>query len=216
MLSLPTGGPAPHDRSPRARAAVARLAELLAGRRDQLVHDLWTVRAIFSSPGHLRRAGFHPTVLARALAAELERVGTQHEDPLDEAFWLLAEQPERLNHRVVDARAATALWRAQRNLKPSQQRACTRLFGVRSAVVGDRAASPATNLLLLAILAGSLQAHAASPRVLAVIEAFLPEGLPYHPRDELLELLLAQETRLRLDERASALDQPAPTGTPQR
>lgn len=208
MLPLPLGGPAPDDRTPRARAAVARLGELLAGRREQLVHDLWNVRAIFSTPGHLRRAGFHPSVLARALAAELQRVGTQHEDPLDEAFWLLAEQPERLNWRVVDARAAAALWRAQRQLLPSQQRACTRLFGLRSAVVGDRAQSPATNALLLGILAGSLSAHAGSPRLRAVIEAYLPDGAPFHARDEVEELLLPLEVKQRLDERADALDRP--------
>ncbi len=208
MFPLPNGGPAPDERSPRARAAVARVGELLAGRREQLVHDLWTVRSLFAMPGHLRRAGFHPSVLARALAAELQRVGAQHEDPLDEAFWLLAEQPERLNWRVVDARAAAALWCAQRRLLPSQQRACTRLFGLRSAVVGDRTQSPSTNALLLAILSGSLSAHAGSPRLRAVIEAYLPDGPTFQLRDEVLELLLPLEVKQRLDERADALDRP--------
>lgn len=208
MLPLPIGGPAPDERSPRARAAIERVRELLSGRREQLVHDLWTVRAVFASPGHLRRAGFHPSVLARALAAELQRVGTQHEDPLDEAFWLLTEQPERLNWRVVDARASAALWRARGRLLPSQQRACTRLFGLRSAVVGDRAQSPSTNALLLAILAGSLQAHAGSPRLRAVLDAYLPEGPQFHARDEVEQLLLPLEVKQRLDERADALDRP--------
>ena len=38
-------------------------------------------------------------------------MGTLHGDPLDEAFWLLAEQQRFLNHDVVDDRVVRTLER---------------------------------------------------------------------------------------------------------
>jgi len=183
------------------------LEELLADRREQLVHDAWTLRALFSTPGGpWRRAGFATRVLVRAASAEMDRLGTLHGDPLDEAFWLLAEQHLYLNHDVVDERVVRTLWRERDRLRPSQQRAAVRLLQIRGRNLAHPEGSPASNLLLIAALAGGMAAAEGSESLRSAIASRFPAGLPWVPRDEADCLLLRQEDRRRLDERALALD----------
>lgn len=204
---LPRGGPGPEDRSPAAKQALVVLGELLGDRREQLIHDAWTVRGVFgSAKGPWRRAGFTTRILVRAADAEMERVGALHADPLDEAFWLLCEQGRYLNHDVVEERAVRTLFRNMDQLRPSQQRAVHRLLQRRTANLAHTAGSPASNLLLLAILSGGMSAAEGSESLRTAIAARFPAGLPYVPRDEVDGLLLPQEARQRLDERALALD----------
>lgn len=206
-LGLPRGGPSPADRSPIVRRAIGVLEELLAGRREQLLHDAWTLRAVFGSPhGPWRRAGFAPRVLLRAAGAEMDRLGSLHCDPLDEAFWLLAHQKPLLNHAVVDARVVGVLFRDRDRLRPSQQRAALRLLQARSANLAHPQGSPVSNLLLLAVLAGGMAAAEGSSALRTTVENRFPGGLPFVPRDEIQTLLLHLEARRRLDERALALD----------
>ena len=204
---LPRGGPGPEDRSAGASQALRVLDELLADRREQLVHDAWTLRALFSTQGGpWRRAGFATRVLVRAASAEMERMGTLHGDPLDEAFWLLAEQHRYLNHDVVDERVVRTLWKERDRLRPSQQRAAVRLLQVRGNNLAHPQGSPASNLLLLAALAGGMAAAEGSESLRSAIAGRFPAGLPWLPRDEADCLLLPQDERRRLDERALALD----------
>ncbi|WP_373049555.1 hypothetical protein [Vulgatibacter sp.] len=210
---LPRGGPGPDDRSPAARQALQVLGELLADRRDQLVHDAWTLRSLFGSArGPWRRAGFATRVLVRAATAEMERMGTLHADPLDEAFWLLSEQQRYLNHDVVDERVVRTLWRERDRLRPSQQRAAVRLLQLRGHNLTHPRGSPASNLLLLAALAGGMSAAEGSESLRTAIAGRFPAGLPFVARDEADCLLLPQEARRRLDERALALDLAYRTG----
>src|SRR5690606_34776301 len=181
--------------------------ELLAGRREQLVHDAWVLRSLFCTQGGpWRRAGFATRVIVRAVSAEMDRLGTLHGDPLDEAFWILAEQRRLLNHEVVDTRVVRTLWRERDRLRPSQHRAALRLLHLRGRNLAHPQGSPASNLLLVAVLAGGIAAAEGSASLRAAIAGRFPAGLPYVPRDEAKSLLLPQEERRRLDERALALD----------
>lgn len=187
--------------------AIRVLEELLGDDREQLLHDAWTVRSLFCSPGGpWRRAGFATRVLVRALVAEIDRLGTLHVDPIDEAFWLLAEQHRYLNHDVVDERVVRVLFREHERLRPSQQRSVIRLLRARARSLGHPEGSPATNLLLLAVLAGSLAAGEASESLRNAIQARFPRGPSFAPRDEVEVLLLPHDIRRQLDERALALD----------
>ena len=210
---LPRGGPGPEARSPAARKALSVLDELLDGRREQLVHDAWTLRSLFcSSRGPWRRSGFATRVLVRAASAEMERMGTLHGDPLDEAFWLLAEQQRFLNHDVVDDRVVRTLFRERDRLRPSQQRAAVRLLQLRGHNLAHAGGSPASNLLLLAALAGGMAAAEGSESLRGAVATRFPSGLPFVPRDEATCLLLPQDARRKLDERALALDLSYRTG----
>lgn len=198
-------------RTEAAHRAVRVLGGILAGRREQLVHDCWTLRSLFASTtGSFRRAGFTAAVLVRAAAAEMDRVGTLHGDPLDEAFWLLSEQSHLLNWKTVDARATATLWGAPGMLRRSQRQAALRLVEARARCLAHPDGGPASNLLLLAVLAGGLHAVASARSYHSVADARFPDGLPFTLQDEVSELLLAQELRQRLDERALALDRAAP------
>jgi len=210
---LPRGGPGPDERSPAARQALLVLDELLAERREQLVHDAWTLRSLFcSSRGPWRRSGFATRVLVRAASAEMDRLGTLHGDPLDEAFWLLAEQQRYLNYDVVDDRVVRTLFRERDRLRPSQQRAAVRLLQQRSHNLLHEGGSPASNLLLIAALAGGMAAAEGSESLRCTVATRFPSGLPYVPTDEAGVLLLPLEARRRLDERALALDLSYRTG----
>lgn len=204
---LPRGGPGPADRSLAARQALRVLDELIADRQAQLLHDAWTLRALFaSSEGPWRRAGFAPRVLVRAASAEMDRLGTLHGDPLDEAFWLLADQRRLLNHAVVDERVVRTLWKERLRLRPSQQRAALRLLDLRTRNLAHPQGSPASNLLLLSALAGGMAAAEGTASMRKAIADRFPDGLPYVPRDEVESLLLPQKERQKLDERAQRLD----------
>ena len=205
--TIEIGGPAAGQRSETAARAVRVLAAVMEGRREQLVHDAWTLRSLFSGTvGPFRRAGFAPQVAVRALAAEMDRLGSLHGDPIDEAFWLLAEQGARLNASVVDARAVSSLFSARGVLRPSQRQAALRLLEARTRCLAHPEGSHASNLLLVAVLAGGVAAAASGEALRRAADARFPGGLPFHPADEVSELLLAPEVRQRLDERALRLD----------
>jgi hypothetical protein len=213
MKTTPTGGPGPERRSPETSRAIAVLEGILRGRREQLLHDAWTVRSLFASTrGPFRRAGYAARVVVPAATAEMDRLGSLHVDPIDEAFWLLAEQGRMLNSAAVDARAVRALCRNLAALRPSQRRAATRLLAARSAGLARPDGSPAANLLLVAVLAGSMVVAESTPSLIAATAARFPNGPPFLPRDVVGALLLPVETRERLDERALALDLAARAG----
>lgn len=189
------------------RTPLGVLEELLDGRRDQLLHDAWTIRAIFgSTSGPWRRAGFATRVLARASGAELARLPAIRPDPLDEAHWLLAEQAKLLNHVVVEERSVRALFGELGQLRPSQQAAVRRLLRLRGAHRLHPFCSPASNLLLIAIVAGGLAVARETESMRAVL-ARLPADVQEAPPSERASILILDAgVRDRLDERALALD----------
>lgn len=194
--------------------AIALLVELLGTRREELLHDAWTLRSLFSSKsGPFRRAGFAASVVVRACAQEMDRIGTLHTDPLNEAFFLICEAAERktmLNHEVVDTRCVRVLCANLDELKASQRRAVVRLLALRTRNFLSERGGPATNLFLLGVLAGGIAACGAGRALDAHMQARFPQGLPFLIEDEVRELLLPKESRDRLDERALALDVPLP------
>lgn len=196
-VAAPSGPPAP----------LRVLADLLEGRREQLLHDAWTLRAIFgSTSGPWRRAGFATRVLARAAGAEFARVAVLRTDPLDEAFRLLAEQHKLLNHVLVEERSVRALFAELVQLRPSQQAAARRLLRLRGEHRLHPAGGPASNLLLIAIVAGGLAA-ARETESMRAVQARLPEDAREAlPEEEAALLVLADGARERLDERALAMD----------
>ncbi len=215
MRNAPRAGPGPEFRSPEARKAIGVLEGILRGRREQLLHDVWTIRSLFASAqAPFRRAGFATRVVVPAALAEMERLGSLHVDPIDEAFWILAEQRRLLNDAAVDARATAALYKHLRKLRPSQRRAAIRILAARSAALAHPDGGAASNLLLVAALAGAMVPAEATPSYTAGASIRFPDGPPFLPRDELALLVLPVETRERLDERALALDLAAKTGVP--
>lgn len=213
MREPPKGGPGPERRSPETSRALGVVEGILRGRREQLLHDVWTIRALFASAqGPFRRAGFAGRVVVAAAVAEMDRLGSLHVDPLDEAFWILAEQRRMLNAAAVDARATHALYRNLAKLRPSQRRAAVRLLAARSAALAHPDGSAASNLLLVAALAGALLVAESTPSFQAATAARFPSGPPFLPRDVVTALLLPLEARERLDERALALDLAARAG----
>ncbi|HWV39205.1 MAG TPA: hypothetical protein VN033_12115 [Vulgatibacter sp.] len=183
------------------------LEELLDGQRDQLLHDAWSVRAIFgSTSGPWRRAGFATRVLARAAGAELARLPAIRSDPLDEAHWILAEQSRLLNHVAVEERSVRALFGELGQLRPSQQAAVRRLLRFRSAHRLHPQGGPASNLLLIAILAAGLAAARDTESMRAVFARLPADVREVLPSERASILILDAEVRERLDERSLALD----------
>lgn len=214
MRNTPRGGPGPECRSPETKRAVGVLEGILARHREQLLHDAWTIRALFASTkAPFRRAGFATRVLVPAAVAEMERLGSLHVDPVEEAFWILAEQRRMLNTAAVDARATAALYRHLGRLRPSQRRAAVRLLAARSAALAHPQGSTASNLLLVAVLAGSMVAAENTPSFSTALTLRFPDGPPFLPRDEVGLLVLPVEARERLDERALAMDLAARIGS---
>lgn len=194
--------------APREPPAPLRvLADLLEGRREQLLHDAWTLRAVFgSASGPWRRAGFATRVLARAAGAEFARLPVVRVDPLDEAFWLLTEQATLLNHGLVEERSVRALFAELGQLRPSQQAAARRLLRLRGEHRLHPAARPGSSLLLIAILAGGL-AVARETESMRAVHARLPSNTREPLPSETAGLLVLDTgIRERLDERALALD----------
>lgn len=196
---LPTGCMSPLD-PPRSEAALqlGALEVLLRGRRERLLHDAWTVRAIFASPeGPWRRAGFAKRVLNRALALPSERSA----DPLVDAFRLLEDHHRLLNHARVDERSVRLLFAEHWQLSPSQQRAVGRLLRARSEAHGLAAGKPSSNLLLLAITAAGLEL----PQETVALPT--ARGEPGGKRELWRLLHLPDEARERLDRLAISIDQ---------
>jgi hypothetical protein len=213
MFDRPVAMALPQGRSAVASRAVRVLEEILGARRGQLLHDVWVVRSLFATVhGPFRRAGFAARMVVPAAVSEMDRVGALHLDPIDEAFWLLAEQRRMLNAEVVEDRATRALFANLSRLRPSQRRAVRRLLAARTACAAHPEGSPASNLLLLAVLAGGLAAAEGTPSYLAAVSARFPGGPPARQLDEVSALVLAPEERARLDERAHLLDLSARTG----
>lgn len=204
---LPRGGPGPEDRSPAVKQSLQVLEELVGEQRLQLLHDVWTVRGLFE-PGHgpWRRAGFTTRVLARAVGAEMDRIGSRHQDPVAEAFWLLAEQRRYLNFDVVEERVVRLLFREVHELRPSQQRATHRLLRQRTHNLAHPNGGPASNLLLVATVAGGLLAAADSESMGSLVASRFPNGLPMVPNDELELLTLPMDARRHMNEKALAID----------
>ncbi|HEY0839461.1 MAG TPA: hypothetical protein VGD74_04695 [Vulgatibacter sp.] len=193
--------------SARQPAPLLVLADLLEGRREQLLHDAWTLRAIFgSTSGPWRRAGFATRVLARAAGAELARLPVVRTDPLDEAFWLLAEQHDLLNHGLVEERSVRALFGELGQLRPSQQAAARRLLRLRGELRLHPAGGPASNLVLISIVAGGLAAARETESMRAVHARLPADARDAAPAEEAGLLVLENGVRERLDERALALD----------
>lgn len=183
------------------------LEQLLEGRRDQLLHDAWTVRAIFgSASGPWRRAGFATRVLARAAGAELARLPAIRSDPLDEAYWIVLEQRALLNHVAVEERSVRALFAELGQLRPSQQAAARRLLRLRGDHRIHPFGGPASNLLLLAIVAGGLAVARDTESMRAVHAGLPPDVREALPSERAGVLILEPGARERLDERALALD----------
>jgi len=190
-----------------ARRSLGVLRELLAGRREQLVHDAWTLHLVFASPeGPWRRAGFASRVLVRAAIAEMDRVGGLHADPLEAAFWVLNAQRILLNHDVVDERITRAVFHSCHLLRPSQQRAARRLLQARADNLGHPRGSPGSNLLLLAATAGGLSWIQELDSFQTALALRFEGRPPMLANPELALLRLDPEERLRLDEHALALD----------
>ncbi len=188
--------------------ALAVLEVHLAGRRERILHDVWTLRAVFGSrEGPWRRAGFANRVLVRAASAELDRAGFLPDDPLHEAFCLLLEQRKVLNHCVVDERAVRVLFAALGTLRPSQQSAARRLLQVRAENQAHPDGGPATNLLLLGVTAGGLDLARGTESMRSALQVRFPEGAPEgRSAGCASSLVLDSDDRGRLDEHAQALD----------
>lgn len=183
------------------------LGQLLSGRREQLVHDAWTLHLVFASPeGPWRRAGFASRVLVRAAIAEMDRVAGLYSDPLEAAFWVLNAQRILLNHDVVDERITRTLFRSSHLLRPSQQRAARRLLQARADNLGHPRGSPGSNLLLLAATAGGLSWIQELDSFQTALALRFEGRPPYLATEKLALLRLDPEERLRLDEHALALD----------
>ena len=197
-----TDGPATE-----ARKSLEVLGSLLAGRREQLLHDVWTLHFVFASAdGPWRRAGFASRVLVRAAIAEMDRVGGIHADPIEAAFWVLNAQRRLLNHDVVDERTTRTLFAASDLLRPSQQRAARRLLLCRTENRQHPEGSAGSNLLLLSVVAGGL-AWVQELNSFQTALALRFDGEPELREADGLDLLrLKAEDRLRLDERALAFD----------
>lgn len=205
---LPRGGPGPEDRSPAVQQSLQVLEELMGEQRLQLLHDVWTIRGLFE-PGGLgpwRRAGFTTRVLVRAVGAEMDRIQSRHQDPVAEAFWLLAEQRRYLNFDVVEERVVRFLFGEIHELRPSQKRAAQRLLLLRTANLAHEKGSPASNLLLIATVAGGLLASAPSESMSSLVASRFPNGLARLPADELDLLTLPMEARRHMNEKALAID----------
>jgi len=204
----PAEGPAWAGSLPRGlRTPQGVLEELLDGRQDQLLHDAWTIRAIFgSTSGPWRRAGFATRVLARACGAELSRLPAIRSDPLDEAHWILAEQAKLLNHVAVEERSVRALFGELGQLRPSQQAAVRRLLRLRGTHRLHPHGSPASNLLLIAIVAGGLAVARETESMRAVLARLPADVREAQPSERASVLILDAGVRDRLDERALALD----------
>lgn len=200
--SAPTGDPAVE-----AQKSLDVLEAQLAGRREQLLHDVWTLHFVFaSSDGPWRRAGFASRVLVRAAIAEMDRVEALAADPLEAAFWVLNAQRRLLNHDVVDERTARALFAHTELLRPSQQRAARSLLRCRTENRLHPQGTAGSNLLLLSVVAGGLAWIQELDSFHTALELRF-EGEPELHAVEGLELLrLEPEERLRLDERALAFD----------
>lgn len=183
------------------------LEQLFGGRREQLLHDVWTLRSVFSSPqGPWRRAGFASRVLVRAATAEMKRFGALCSDPLEAAFWILTEQRLLLNHDVVDERMTRALFACSEQLRPSQHRAARRILRSRSENLQHDDGGPGSNLLLLACTAGGLSWIQDLDSYCAAIDVHFHGDPPLRTSGLAGALLLEAEDRTRLDERALAID----------
>lgn len=192
---------------PEARQSLDVLEALLAGRREQLLHDVWTLHFVFASPeGPWRRAGFASRVLVRAATAEMDRVGGIFADPLEAAFWVLTAQRRLLNHDVVDERTARALFAASSLLRPSQQRAARSLLRLRTESLAHPRGTPGSNLLLLAVTAGGLSWIQELDSFRTALRVRFEDEPPLRRSEALGLLRLEAEERLRLDERALAFD----------
>lgn len=183
------------------------LEELMGEQRLQLLHDVWTVRGLFEpGNGPWRRAGFTTRVLARAAGAEMDRIQSRHQDPVAEAFWLLAEQRRYLNFDVVEERVVRLLFAEIHELRPSQKRAAQRLLLLRTENLAHPLGNPASNLLLVATVAGGLLAAAHSESMGSLIASRFPNGLAVLPQDELALLSLPMDARRHMNEKALAID----------
>jgi hypothetical protein len=190
-----------------AERSLAVLESLLSGRREQLVHDVWTLHFVFaSSEGPWRRAGFASRVLVRAAVAEMDRLGGLCADPLEAAFWVLNAQRRLLNHDVVDERVTRAVFSSLHYLRPSQQRAARRLLRARTENLAHPEGSAGSNLLLLAAAAGGLSWIQELDSFRTALELRFEGDPPLRAIDRLQILRLEPEERLRLDERALAFD----------
>jgi hypothetical protein len=80
---------------------------------------------------------------------------------------------------------------------------------LRTANRGHPAGRPASNLLLLAVLAGGMEAIEGAESFRNAIASRFPDGLPYLPGGEARALLLPDGARLHLDQQALAIDRAA-------
>lgn len=190
-----------------ARKSLDVLESIFGGRREQILHDAWTLHFVFASPeGPWRRAGFASRVLVRAAVAEMERIGGLFADPLEAAFWVLNAQRRLLNHDVVDERSARTLFAYTELLRPSQQRAARSLLRCRTLNRLHPKGSAGSNLLLLSAVAGGLAWIRDLDSYQSALELRF-EGEPELRASEEAGLLrLEADARLRLDERALAFD----------